>query len=86
MEEIQKDMREQIYHVLESTNKLNRKNLKDDATFEELGFDSLDTVELIVAFEEHLEIELPNQVAENHIKTGIIYFRIIIVRTCLVFL
>jgi NADH dehydrogenase (ubiquinone) 1 alpha/beta subcomplex 1 len=68
--EVNKDVRERIYHVLEISNKLNRANLGDNATFEELGFDSLDTVELIVAFEEELGFDLPHEEAENNIKTG----------------
>lgn len=64
------DVREKIYYVLECSNKLKRANLGDSATFEELGFDSLDTVELIVAFEEELGFDLPHEVAENSIKTG----------------
>lgn len=28
--------------------------------FEDLGFDSLDVVELVVAFEEHLGFDVPN--------------------------
>jgi acyl carrier protein len=65
------DVKEKIYHVLECSNKLKREKLADSATFEELGFDSLDTVELIVAFEEELGVELPHDVAENKIKTGV---------------
>jgi NADH dehydrogenase (ubiquinone) 1 alpha/beta subcomplex 1 len=67
---VNKDVRERIYHVLECSNKLKRANLSDTATFDELGFDSLDTVELIVAFEEELGFDLPHEEAENNIKTG----------------
>jgi len=31
----------------------------------DLGADSLDTVELVMAFEEEFEIEIPDEVAEN---------------------
>ena len=68
--EVNKDVKERIYHVLECSNKLNRAKLSDSATFEELGFDSLDAVELIVAFEEELGFDLPHEEAENNIKTG----------------
>lgn len=37
--------------------------------FEELGFDSLDIVELIVAFEENLGVDLTDEEAENQIRT-----------------
>lgn len=37
-----------------------------DAKFiEDLGADSLDTVELVMAFEEAFEIEIPDQASEN---------------------
>ena len=34
-----------------------------------MGFDSLDVVELIVAFEENLGFDIPNEDAENNINT-----------------
>ena len=38
----------------------------DDASFvEDLGADSLDTVELVMAFEEEFSIEIPDEEAEN---------------------
>ncbi len=41
----------------------------DDASFiEDLGADSLDTVELVMALEEHFDIEIPDEDAEK-IKT-----------------
>ena len=40
-----------------------------DASFvEDLGADSLDTVELVMAFEEEFDIEIPDDAAE-HIQT-----------------
>lgn len=68
--QMNKDVRERIYHVLETSNKIKRSELSDKATFQDLGFDSLDTVELIVAFEEELGFDLPHEEAENNIKTG----------------
>lgn len=35
----------------------------------DLGADSLDAVDLIMAFEEEFNIEIPDDVAENKIKT-----------------
>ena len=44
-------------------------NISDDDSFmDDLGADSLDTVELIMAFEEEFDIEIPDEDAEN-IKT-----------------
>lgn len=39
--------------------------LSRDATFEDLGFDSLDTVELVIAIEENLGVDLTNEEAEK---------------------
>ena len=40
--------------------------LTDDAKFiDDLGADSLDTVELVMAFEEEFEIEIPDDAAEK---------------------
>ena len=36
-----------------------------DATFEDLGADSLDSVELIMGFEESFDIQIPDEEAEN---------------------
>jgi acyl carrier protein len=41
-------------------------NIKDDASFiEDLGADSLDTVELVMAFEEEFGCEIPDEEAEK---------------------
>jgi NADH dehydrogenase (ubiquinone) 1 alpha/beta subcomplex 1, acyl-carrier protein len=40
-----------VYQVLKSAAKCNQAKLNRSATFEELGFDSLDSVELVVAME-----------------------------------
>ena len=43
--------------------------VKPEASFiEDLGADSLDTVELVMAFEEAFEIEIPDEDAENIAK------------------
>lgn len=44
----------------------------DDAAFiEDLGADSLDTVELIMAFEEEFDVEIPDDEAEKLTKVGL---------------
>jgi len=43
----------------------------DDASFvEDLGADSLDTVELVMAFEEEFEIDIPDEDAEQMRTVG----------------
>ena len=46
-------------------------NISDDDSFmDDLGADSLDTVELIMAFEEEFDIEIPDEDAENLLSVG----------------
>jgi acyl carrier protein len=43
----------------------------DDANFiEDLGADSLDTVELVMAFEEEFGVEIPDDAAESIVTVG----------------
>ena len=43
----------------------------DEASFvDDLGADSLDTVELVMAFEEEFEIEIPDEDAERMLTVG----------------
>ncbi len=43
----------------------------DEASFvDDLGADSLDTVELVMAFEEEFEIEIPDEDAEQMLTVG----------------
>jgi len=45
--------------------------ITDEAAFiEDLGADSLDTVELIMQFEEEFDIEIPDEEAENLTTVG----------------
>jgi len=45
--------------------------ITDDASFiDDLGADSLDTVELIMAFEEEFDIEIPDEEAEKLVSVG----------------
>uniref|UniRef100_A0A7S3CKG9 Acyl carrier protein n=1 Tax=Strombidium rassoulzadegani TaxID=1082188 RepID=A0A7S3CKG9_9SPIT len=54
-----------IFEVLKSAAKCDHSKLSRTATFEELGFDSLDGVELVLALEEHFGIDLVNEEAEK---------------------
>lgn len=52
--------------------------VKDEASFvDDLGADSLDTVELVMALEEEFETEIPDEDAENitTVKEAIDYIR-----------
>ena len=45
---------------------VNKEEVTPDASFvEDLGADSLDTVELVMAFEEEFGLEIPDDEAEN---------------------
>jgi acyl carrier protein len=45
--------------------------ITEDASFiDDLGADSLDTVELIMAFEEEFDIEIPDEEAEKLLTVG----------------
>lgn len=45
--------------------------VKNDASFiDDLGADSLDTVELIMAFEEKFDVEIPDEDAEKMTTVG----------------
>ena len=62
-------MSEVLYKVVEIVcNQLsvNKEDVTPDASFvEDLGADSLDTVELVMAFEEEFGLEIPDDEAEN---------------------
>ena len=47
-----------IFEVLKSAAKCQHEKLSRTASFEDLGFDSLDSVELVCAFEEHFGFDL----------------------------
>tara|TARA_B100000989_G_scaffold276346_1_gene236554 strand:+ start:25 stop:261 length:237 start_codon:yes stop_codon:yes gene_type:complete len=55
-----------VEHLGVEENKIN-----DSASFiDDLGADSLDTVELVMAFEEEFECEIPDDVAEKILTIG----------------
>jgi acyl carrier protein len=50
---------------------VNADSVTEEASFiEDLGADSLDTVELVMAFEEEFDIEIPDEDAENMRTVG----------------
>ena len=54
-----------VFEVLKSAAKCNHEKLSRTATFEDLGFDSLDGVELVLAMEEHFGFDITNAEAEK---------------------
>jgi len=50
---------------------VNEEDVKEDASFvDDLGADSLDVVELVMAFEENFDIEIPDEDAEKILTVG----------------
>lgn len=62
---ILEEVEAKIFHVLKSAAKCKVDKLTRTASFEDLGFDSLDAVELVVAMEEYFGIDLSNEEAEK---------------------
>ena len=61
-----KEMEEKVKDIIVEELGVERDKLNDDASFmEELGADSLDTVELVMAFEKEFDIDIPDEEAEK---------------------
>ncbi len=61
-----KEMEEKVKDIIVEELGVERDKLSDEATFmEELGADSLDTVELVMAFEKEFDIDIPDEDAEQ---------------------
>lgn len=61
-----KEMEEKVKDIIVEELGVERDKLTDDASFmEELGADSLDTVELVMAFEKEFDIDIPDEEAEK---------------------
>ena len=60
------DILKQIKEIIVDKLDVNADKITEDAKFiEDLGADSLDTVELIMQFEEDFDIEIPDEDAEK---------------------
>ena len=60
------EMEEKVKDIIVEELGVERDKLNDDASFmEELGADSLDTVELVMAFEKEFDIDIPDEEAEK---------------------
>ncbi len=61
-----KEMEEKVKDIIVEELGVERDKLTDGASFmEELGADSLDTVELVMAFEKEFDIDIPDEEAEK---------------------
>jgi acyl carrier protein len=61
-----KEMEEKVKDIIVEELGVEREKLTEGASFmEELGADSLDTVELVMAFEKEFDIDIPDEEAEK---------------------
>ena len=59
-------IQEKVYEIIERKLSVNPEQITPGASLiEDLGADSLDTVELVMAFEEEFGIEIPDDAAET---------------------
>lgn len=66
MSDVKNDVRERVRKIVVEHLGVDASELKDEASFvEDLGADSLDTVELVMALEEEFEAEIPDEAAEK---------------------
>ncbi|MBX3145700.1 MAG: acyl carrier protein [Gemmatimonadales bacterium] len=60
------DMEEKVKDIIAEELGVEREKLTETASFmEDLGADSLDTVELVMAFEKEFDIDIPDEEAEK---------------------
>jgi acyl carrier protein len=60
------NMQEKVKDIIVEELGVEREKLTDNASFmEDLGADSLDTVELVMAFEKEFDIDIPDEEAEK---------------------
>ena len=64
-------LEERVYQIIEQQLDVNDQQLTPEASFiEDLGADSLDNVELIMAFEEEFGAQIPEEDAEKLTSVG----------------
>jgi acyl carrier protein len=65
------DVAERVKKIVVEHLNVDAEKVNDNASFiEDLGADSLDTVELVMAFEEEFGIEIPDDAAESIVTVG----------------
>jgi acyl carrier protein len=66
IEDDMSNVEEKVKDIIVEELGVEREKLKSDASFmEDLGADSLDTVELVMAFEKEFDIDIPDEEAEK---------------------
>lgn len=66
VERIMSDIAERVKKIVVEHLGVDAAKVTDNASFiDDLGADSLDTVELVMAFEEEFEVEIPDDAAEK---------------------
>ncbi|MDZ7860074.1 MAG: acyl carrier protein [Candidatus Krumholzibacteriota bacterium] len=64
-------LEDRVKKVIEEQLSVNQDQIKEEASFiDDLGADSLDTVELVMALEEEFGMEIPDEEAEKITKVG----------------
>nr|TFG52218.1 MAG: acyl carrier protein [Hyphomicrobiales bacterium] len=65
------DVAERVKKIVVEHLNVDAEKVTDAASFiEDLGADSLDTVELVMAFEEEFGVEIPDDAAESIVTVG----------------
>jgi len=65
------DLQDKVKDIIVEELGVEREKLTNDASFmEDLGADSLDTVELVMAFEKEFNIDIPDEDAEKMRTVG----------------
>ena len=65
------DIEQRVKEIIVNQLNVNEEQITPEASFiDDLGADSLDTVELIMAFEEEFGLEIPDEAAEKLTTVG----------------
>ena len=59
------DTQQKVIAIISEKLSMPKENITIEATFKDLGADSLDIVELVMAFEEEFGVEIPDDAAEK---------------------
>ncbi|MGM0369140.1 MAG: acyl carrier protein [Bacillota bacterium] len=59
------DVAEKVKEIIAEELALDLEEVTEDATFDDLGADSLDIVEVVMAFEDEFDVAIPDEDAED---------------------